>query len=332
MKKQILIICALVLGIMTANAKDGETVKKETNLITQKTENQKHSSYLFTIDFNPKDTKTSCFNPLSSLCQEIKGTLRQNNFPDTSGVVGELDLKLDSFIKWSFFVDSIYRKLTFEKEVDIIGQVHNGSYFDQSSEIQNLQSQSMIKDLILSSNYPVIGIEGFSGNIWDKDISIAENFKKSSRLRDGFVKSFTVLDINNISSKTMLDFESKNAFYAMINSGFFPINTQVIGCEDSTVHYFNGITMQLGGLEQNNSYYKINNLVLKLRSYISFYKMVNYLITKEKQKGAIIIGAAHMKDFTILARYFGVKTNFYNTSSMYLNDWSIFQPQVTITY
>ncbi len=321
MKKQILIICTLVLGIMTANAKDGETVKKETNLITQKKEDQKHSSYLFTINIDPSSTTPSMGNRMSIVCQLMKRWLGQNNFPDTSNIVNELYIKLDSLISFSYKFDCLYRKDAIEKEIDIIGQTHNSANQSQISEIQNLKSQTMIKDLILSNHYSVIGQEGFCGKVWNKKISSNENFLITQRSRDGFIRCYQVDDLD-LGPSTALDFQTKNAITGMLDLGLFPKETEIIGIEDSTIYYFNRITAQLGGFNPSSSYHNINNIVIVLRSYLSFYKMVEYLVENKEQKGSIIIGSDHMKDFTGLARYFGVKTNFYNTSSINEDDWT----------
>ncbi len=308
----------MILGIVIANAKSGETAKREVK------QEEKHESYLFTIDYK-RNIALQYQSPFTQVSGDIKKIINQNNYSD-SNLIKDILIKLDELVKWSISIDSI---LVLKKdeisEVDIIGQTHISAFQDEQQEVIVLQSQSIIKDLLTKNNYPVVGMESFSGKVWNKNISFFDNFITTNKSYGKNIDDLGIAlsTISSISIKSVIDCRNKNAFQSLLESNSFPNQTNIIGIEDSIIHFFNGITLMLGGFNPESPYYAINKKIILLRSYIAYYKLIDFLLNNQKKNGALVIGSAHIKDMTILARWTGVKTNFYNTSSVYQNDWSI---------
>jgi hypothetical protein len=275
----------VVISIITMNAFSQNTTK--------------HPAYEFTVQGTVHDSQ----NPTFFLIQKIRARIGMYNYPDTSNIVPEVLASLTN-------LEQEITKISQEKipqnfQVDIIGQTHIGGPFDDMKyQAELLQSQSMIKDIIHYEKYQLIGVEGqgtFTGNDSSGQYGLRTRYGMiNSQLESNLL--YTEKDYNVRSFSNSLE-----TYYNFSNQ------QQMVGIEDSTIHYFNIITNGCGSPDCNE-YACINSDIVVLRSHIAFYKMIQAMRGARKDRAVIVIGALHMKDFIPLMKNFGVMGNFYNTS------------------
>ena len=87
-----------------------------------------------------------------------------------------------------------------------------------------------------------------------------------------------------------------------------------IGIENVSIWLLHGMILHSPAFEKNLVYQRIQEHLIALRSSIAFYKTVEALHQNKKEKAAIIIGSAHLKDFYFLALETPMQMNLYNTS------------------
>lgn len=228
-------------------------------------------------------------------------------FPDTTGIAEEVKQKLPQIEKWMV---NLMPKIAGMK-IDVIGQTHlvfDKTYNNPLYQNELLQSQAKIKDILLSNNYDVVGMEGAGKIVVTKDILSSNNW--GQRRRYGITRETSLYspEINFAPE----DKFTRDAIYALVQIQTF--KSKVIGTEDSTIHYFQGLTLGSGDPDCNQ-FNCFNAPLSTLRSYIAFFRVAEEMINTGKKSGVVVIGSAHLRDFVFLARSLGANMDFYYTSA-----------------
>ena len=169
----------------------------------------------------------------------------------------------------------------------------------------------MVKDILLYNKYHIVGVEGATNKNWDPQLGV-KNFNIGHRTRYGITLHNRMIGSYETIPPTKKEFENRSYEYCVPEYNLLP-GTQFIGIEDTTLYYFNSITLGTGS-RSCSEYFCINQLVVSLRSHIAFYKIIQSALEQKTSHVAIVIGSAHMRDFMSLAKNYGVQTHFYNTS------------------
>lgn len=228
-------------------------------------------------------------------------------FPDTTGIAEEVRQKLPQLEKWMV---ALMPKIAGMK-IDVIGQTHlvfNSVYNQPVYQNELLQSQAKIKDILLSNAYDVVGMEGAGKIVITKDVLSSNNWGQRKRYGVTRETSLYSPEINFAPE----DKFTRDAIYALVQIPAF--KSKVIGTEDSTIHYFQGLTLGSGDPDCNQ-FNCFNQPLSTLRSYIAFFRVAEEMINTGKKSGVVVIGSAHLRDFVFLARSLGANMDFYYTSA-----------------
>jgi|GEM_PF-6402448 len=228
-------------------------------------------------------------------------------FPDTTGIGEEVKQKLPQIEKW---MAGLMPKVAGMK-IDVIGQTHlvfDNTYNDPLYQNELLQSQAKIKDILLSNQYDVVGMEGPGKVVVTKEL--LRSINQGQRTRYGITRQTALFS-------TQLRFTEedrlvRDAIYSLVQTPVF--KSKVIGTEDSTIHYFQGLTLGSGDPDCNQ-FNCFNQPLSTLRSYIAFFRVAEEMINTGKKTGVVVVGSAHLRDFVFLARSLGVNMDFYYTSA-----------------
>ena len=105
------------------------------------------------------------------------------------------------------------------------------------------------------------------------------------------------------------DVKKMDAVFDLITDDKMPKGTTVIGAEDSLIYLVTGVLNQKKYDPYQSVFY---GQATPFRSQIALVRLLNYMKSNNQNRGAIVIGAAHIPDFVILAKLFGIKTNIFD--------------------
>ena len=235
----------------------------------------------------------------------IKMLLQQYNLPDST-IYWEASTKLVELEKW---IEKTLPKAP-GLYIDVVGQTHEGGpVTDMSYQAELLSSQSLIKNILLSNKYTLIGSEG-DGSRFVTSATVLSGRDSGLGYRQ-MAKIPETLTTDDIYSFYGTYGQPRSAIPSLM---FLPdgFDSKVTGIEDSTMYALHGMVLTIPAFS------KLNELMTTMRSYVAFFKMVEELSNEKdptKKKAVIVIGSMHLRDFVWMARSTGVNMDFYYTSS-----------------
>ncbi len=226
---------------------------------------------------------------------DVKNALEMYAFPDSLAVA--VAQRLPILDAWMTTLLPQTKGL----HIDIIGQTHTGGpENDAGYQYQLLESQGLIKGILLANRYAIVGDEG---------IALVQADKGSYLKGDYGMKRKEELEPPSQDQVSLVE-----GTYGMLRSAVSSLaihdptfQSKIIGIEDVAIYNLHGFVVG------QKKYEYIDNLLIILRSDIAFFKVAESMIRTKARTAGIVIGAAHLMDFVWLARATGAIVDFYYT-------------------